>query len=151
MTKKKKKTYDVYCPYCNQRAEFTDSKEVYGKSYGMIYLCKCVPSWAYVGCHKGSNKPLGRLADKRLREYKKKVHAAFDPLWESDKMKRAEAYEWLAKEMNIDKKECHVGMFDIERCQVALLTIMGLKQQEKQAKENKEEEKQIQQQRSRKC
>jgi len=134
----KKKAYDVTCPYCNKKAELVDSSVVYGRSYGMIYLCKCVPSWAYVGCHKGSSKPLGRLADKQLREYKKKVHAAFDPIWKSGDMRRPEAYEWLAKEMNIPKKECHVGMFDVERCQVALLVIMGLKQQKEQEKEDEQ-------------
>lgn len=135
---KKKKTYDVYCPYCNKKAELTDSSVVYGKSYGKIYLCKCVPSWAYVGCHKGSSKPLGRLADKQLREYKKKVHAAFDPLWKSGKMKRPEAYEWLAKKLKIEKKECHVGMFDVNRCQVALLVILRLKQEERQDEEDRQ-------------
>ena len=27
------------CPYCNQESQFVDSSVIYGKSYGMIYLC----------------------------------------------------------------------------------------------------------------
>ena len=123
----KKKAYDVTCPYCNKKAELVDSSVVYGRSYGMIYLCKCVPSWAYVGCHQGSYKPLGRLADKQLREYKKKTHKAFDQIWKSGKTTRREAYSWLAKTMGIPEEECHVGMFDVERCQQAMTACMKWK------------------------
>lgn len=67
----------VHCDYCGRRAEYVDSKVIYGKSYGMIYLCRnCM---AYVGVHKGSDKPLGRLANAQLRHWKKEAHAAFDP------------------------------------------------------------------------
>lgn len=38
---------NVICPYCEKPAEFVDSSVIYGRSYGMIYLCrKC---GAYVG------------------------------------------------------------------------------------------------------
>ena len=30
----------VYCDYCGRQAEYVDSKVVYGKSYGMMYLCR---------------------------------------------------------------------------------------------------------------
>lgn len=68
------------CDYCGNPADFVDSSVVYhGRSFGMIYLCpNC---GAYVGVHKGSDKPLGRLANSELRNWKKAAHAAFDPLW----------------------------------------------------------------------
>lgn len=52
----------VICDYCGTPADFVDSSVVYhGHSFGMIYLCpRC---GAYVGVHKGSDKPLGRLAN----------------------------------------------------------------------------------------
>ena len=46
----------VYCDYCGRETEYVDSKVIYGKSYGKIYLCRnCM---AYVGVHKGTDKPL---------------------------------------------------------------------------------------------
>ena len=55
----------VYCDYCGRETEYVDSKVIYGKSYGKIYLCRnCM---AYVGVHKGTDKPLGRLANAELR------------------------------------------------------------------------------------
>ncbi len=116
---------EVNCPYCGSQAEFVDSKEVYGRSYGMIYLCRCKPEFSYVGTHKDTDKPLGRLADRMLREYKKKAHAAFDPIWRSAKMMtRTEAYKWLSKELGIPGAECHIGMFDVEMCEKVIAVSM---------------------------
>ena len=111
------------CPYCEAEAKLIDSKEIYGRSYGMIWICR--PCGAYVGTHKNSNnKPLGRLANAELREWKIRAHAVFDPMWKK-KMQREECsksearkagYKWLAKQIGIDAKDCHIGMFDVETC-----------------------------------
>lgn len=110
---------EVYCDYCGRRAEFVDSKVIYGKSYGMIYLCRCCPGYAYVGVHKGTDRPLGRLADMELRELKKLAHAAFDPLWKEGRFKghRKAAYAWLSEQMGLPQEKTHIGMFDTVRCE----------------------------------
>lgn len=110
----------VICPYCGERAEFVDSKIVYGKSYGKIYLCrKCL---AYVGVHKGTDKPLGRLANAELRYWKKAAHAAFDPVWKYGRFRgyRNAAYGWLAGRMGLPVEETHIGMFDVAQCKKAI-------------------------------
>lgn len=127
----------VGCPYCMVPAILVDSAEIYhGRSYGLIYLCR--PCEAWVGVHKGTAKPLGRLANKELREWKQKAHATFDPIWRRKYEKRkagypgssehpggetylpvyarSSGYKWLAGELGIDAKLCHIGMFDIEMC-----------------------------------
>ncbi len=104
----------VLCPYCHNEAKYVDSKVVYGRSYGMIYLCSDCD--AYVGVHKGTDKPLGRLANRDLRKWKIAAHEAFDPLWKSGRMKRNQAYVWLAKQMRLNREDAHIGMFDIEMC-----------------------------------
>jgi hypothetical protein len=109
------------CPYCNQPTQYVDSKRVYTKSYGMIYLCE--PCGAWVGVHKGTNTALGRLANRELRKWKKDAHKYFDPLWQK-KMKqvysktkaRHKAYTWLAEQMGLSIKDTHIGMFDVEQC-----------------------------------
>lgn len=110
------------CPYCLGNTEYLDSSIIYGRSYGMIYLCS--PCDAYVGVHKGTDTALGRLANKELREAKKKAHAYFDPLWQravrqgrKKNEARNSAYKWLAKEMGIERDVCHIGMFDVESCE----------------------------------
>ena len=111
------------CPYCGKRPEHVDSKVVYGRSYGMIYLCK--PCNAYVGTHRDKpKKALGRLANKQLREAKKLAHKYFDQLWQrkmlKDNIKKHEArtlaYKWLSKQLSVPLRFTHIGMFDEDLC-----------------------------------
>jgi predicted RNA-binding Zn-ribbon protein involved in translation (DUF1610 family) len=115
------------CPYCGAKTEYIDSSFVYGRSYGMIYICK--PCDAYVGVHKGTDNALGRLANKELREAKKQAHYYFDQIaktglinkiWKQfipNTGNRNKAYLWLSKQMNIERELCHIGMFNVEQCQ----------------------------------
>lgn len=110
----------VICPYCGRKSVLVDGRKVYPHRpdlYSLsFYYCDAGHSAAYVGCHKGTTQPLGRLADVYLRAAKKEAHAAFDPIWRSGTMSRSEAYSWLAKELSIPKKRCHIGMFDLDTC-----------------------------------
>ncbi|MFB6456540.1 zinc-finger-containing protein [Chitinophaga sp. Hz27] len=106
------------CPYCHSPTEYTDSIEIYGRSYGMIYICR--PCDAYCGVHKGTVKALGRLANKELRHWKKQAHTAFDQIWLSKRMKRNQAYRWLSDNLNIPTSSCHIGMFDVEQCKAVV-------------------------------
>ena len=104
------------CNYCNEESHFVDSSIIYGKSYGMIYYCEICGS--YVGVHKGTKKPLGSLANKETREWRKKAHNCFDPLWrnKNNEISRSEIYCFLAKYMGIKKSEAHIGQFNKEQC-----------------------------------
>lgn len=106
----------VFCPYCGRRAEYVDSKVIYGRSYGMAYLCR--PCNAYVGVHDGTDKPMGSLADAELREWRKAAHATFDPLWKYGTFtrRRNKAYEWLSGKMGLPKEKTHIAMFDVSQC-----------------------------------
>jgi hypothetical protein len=126
------------CPYCDQKAKLLRAGETgypyearhpdEVRDYGPMWTC--VPCQAWVGVHANSRRhvPLGRLANAELRQWKSNVHAVFDPLWQAkvrrDGCNKFEArnagYKWLAGELGIDVKECHVGMFDIERCRRAI-------------------------------
>ena len=115
------KTVEVICPYCNEPAEWVENKEVYGKNYGksyMIYFCR--PCNAYVGCHQNTRQPLGSLANRELREWRKKAHAAFDPLWKTGKMTRKKAYRWLYDKTG---KWIHMGDSTIEDCKKVINAI----------------------------
>ena len=117
---------NVQCPYCGQPAKLVDSALVYGgRSYGMIWDCR--PCDAYVGTHKNSkdNAPLGRLANKELREWKKRAHAVFDHLWKSGQMTRPQAYKHLQKIMGMSAGEAHIGMFDVTGCKRLVVALGG--------------------------
>jgi hypothetical protein len=110
------------CPYCGKATEYVDSACIYGRSYGMIYLCR--PCDAYCGVHKGTDISLGRLANRELRELKKRVHAEFDILWAPKPagcFTRKQAYRWLADKMGLPIEETHIGMFSEELCRKAIV------------------------------
>ena len=110
----------VRCDYCQSEAHLKDSSVVYGKSYGMIYICSSYPTCdAFVGVHEKTNKPLGRLANSELREYKKRAHSYFDVRWKNTKFRkgdRSSQYKWLSEKLEISARECHIGMFDVDMC-----------------------------------
>ena len=117
-----KKVMKVICPYCQNDAKFVTGRKIYPHRPDLFnkrfYLCE--PCGAYVGTHRGTKAPLGRLADQELRQWKMKAHAAFDPLWQVSSSlrsrRRSSCYKRLAKAMNINAQECHIGLFDVDQC-----------------------------------
>lgn len=110
------------CPYCGAEVELKEAQFIYpnnwkSKNWGKMWVCSNYPECdSYVGCHKGTTIPLGRLANAKLRTLKKEAHKQFDPIWKSGLMSRGGAYRWLADMLRIDLKDCHIGMFDIGLC-----------------------------------
>jgi hypothetical protein len=106
------------CPYCKVAARLVDGTVIYPSRPDLAHLSfyLCGDCDAYVGCHKGTTRPMGRLADKALRWAKQKAHADFDPLWKSGPMSRQQAYAWLASKMGMTARECHIGEFDVNQC-----------------------------------
>ena len=111
---------EVHCDYCGGLAEFVDSSVIYGESYGMIYLCRRCN--AYVGVHRGTDRPLGRLANAELRHWKKAAHNAFDPLWKYGCFRghRVAAYHWLSERLGLPIEKTQIGMFDTALCKRAI-------------------------------
>ena len=116
------------CPYCGGDAVLVAGSVIYGDRRDQDLAEKkfwyCAGDQAWVGCHAKTEKPLGRLADSELRAAKQAAHAVFDPLWQArqrvsglEKFRaRGRGYKWLAEQMGIPTKLCHIGMFDIEQC-----------------------------------
>lgn len=104
----------MFCPYCGREAVWCENKIIYGKNYGhswMMYLCE--PCDAYVGCHNNTRRPLGIMANKELREWRKKAHKAIDPVWREYGAQRKEVYAALNRMFG---REVHVGESTIEEC-----------------------------------
>ena len=120
------------CPYCGGKVVFTDSAVLYGgKSYGMVYLCtNCNTS---VGVHKGTQKPLGTLANTALKLKRRETHAVFDGYWKKRGMKRTDAYKWLSRRMGLPEYRTHIGQMDMEQCQRVIEIVYAQTQAAKDA------------------
>ena len=106
------------CHYCGNEAEIVTGEAIYPHRSDLAAkkFWRCTDCKAYVGCHPGTEKPLGRLANEELRNWKQRAHGVFDPLWRSGVLSRAGAYAWLAKQLGIPQEETHIGMFDVDQC-----------------------------------
>lgn len=107
------------CQYCEQPAPLVSGDAIYPHRPDLAHkkFYQCAPCGAYVGCHDGTERALGRLANAELRAAKSKAHLVFDPLWKSGKQTRSAAYKWLAQQLGIEPKKCHIGWMDLEMCQ----------------------------------
>lgn len=115
------------CPYCGAGVSLANSIRVYGADYGLLYLCDRYPACdAYVGAHRGTDRPLGTLANAELRSWRNRAHAAFDPLWRDGAMTRKAAYRLMCELLGIERREAHIAMFDVERCKQLIEAIRDL-------------------------
>lgn len=93
-----------------------------------MWRCRC---GAYCGTHPNLTA-VGTPAGAATRRAREEAHAAFDPLWRrrmqisglTQKAARGRGYKWLAQQLGISTKECHIGMMDeitakrvVELCQ----------------------------------
>lgn len=117
------------CPYCpGLFADLVTGLDIYPGRHDLAHkrFWRCPQCAARVGCHPAADSPrggigdgtvpLGRLANAELRNARTRAHDAFNPLFESGTMRRAQAYAWLARELNMTADECHLGNFDIADC-----------------------------------
>ena len=117
--------YGLSCPYCGNPTKLVEDSQIYGRSYGTkCYVCE--PCGAWVGCHKGSDRALGRVANKELRKLKHQAHEAFDPIWKDGYLPRTAAYEVLSEALRLPVWQTHIGMLDEELCRkvIALSNII---------------------------
>lgn len=118
------------CPFCSSSVSLVDSAKVYRRSYGFIYLCDRYPYCdARVSCHRGSDKPMGTLANRELRRWRSLAHRQFDPLWKTGIFtSRQAAYKWLARAMGLPPALTHVAMFDKKQCQRVIDVVQQFQQ-----------------------
>ena len=104
--------HDLECPDCGARLLLKES------GARLLYRCE---RWRENGCRgvhgaRPNGSPLGIPGDQETRHARKSAHAAFNPLYESCKMSRAEAYIWLQHAMSLSIQDAHIGRFTKQQC-----------------------------------
>ena len=110
------------CPTCSARGTLVTGVEVYPHRPDLAdkRFWVCQPCDTRVGCHPGTDRPLGRMANAQTRALKSKAHEAFDPLWRDGAMTRSAAYAWLAGSLGL--REAHMGsLSDLDLARVVEL------------------------------
>lgn len=93
----------IWCCHCN---EDVDAALVTG---GIVYPHRpdlnkknfyiCPKCNNFVGCHPNSDKPLGCIPTRELKQARIKVHNKMDPLWKSGRMTRKSIYSLLSQRL----------------------------------------------------
>ena len=89
-----------------------------------------------VGCHDGSTKPMGTLADLPTRRMRRNAHGVFDQVWRLEQKVRGHhnlgmaaarlnAYRWLSRQMGLSVDNCHIGLMDSENCKRVIALCEG--------------------------
>lgn len=111
------------CRYCGGVIRCVPGQKVYGDAaasrlkLGNEWFYQCQNCNARVGCHKGSKRPLGNIANEVLRLKRKETHQVFDAFWQRRGMTRTAAYKWLAEQMKLPEEKAHIGGFEVDQCQ----------------------------------
>lgn len=117
----KVKRITVRCPYCGAKATKHPATYVYGDhtvaKYD-VYVCDRYPACdSYVAAHEKTGLPMGSLANSELRHKRILAHKAFDKLWKSELMTKAQAYRWMQMALGLPDKYAHIAMFNEYRCE----------------------------------
>lgn len=136
------------CPACETPARLTTGAEIYPHRPDLaekpIWACTLCED-TYVGCHPGTEEPLGFPADAALREARQLLHRRMiDPLWQNadrcgdyapendiarDIIRRAargRVHGFLAERMGLTRETCHTAMFNLVQCRAAWLALRGV-------------------------
>lgn len=110
----------VRCPYCRAKATLHPASYVFGdaaKPRSLLYVCDRYPSCdSYVGAHRKTKLPMGSLADGDLRHKRIEAHKAFDWMWKSGLMTKAQAYKWMQAKLGISSSQAHIAKFSYYMC-----------------------------------
>ena len=111
------------CHLCGGSVHLVDKATFYGgRSFGWPLAYECCSCKARVGCHPGTDIPLGSLADRQTTAARSAAHAAFDPIWQGKgRDARRRAYSSLAKALGIES--AHISWLNATQCYEAIRVI----------------------------
>lgn len=111
------------CRYCGGVIRLVSAETIYGEAAAKRlelageFIYQCQNCNARVGCHKGTTRPLGNVANESLRLKRMETHQVFDDYWKRHGMTRTKAYRWLARQLHLSEGQTHIGSFEMDQCQ----------------------------------
>lgn len=131
-------TRPVHCDCCSSQNVALQKRELLNlRTYGRWDLIwYCGDCGALVGCHEGTDIPMGRMADATTRKARFETHEVFDRLWRGRgaQLSRAEAYIWMADALGIELEDAHISMFSQDQCAKLVAAVLNYKHNRKHKK-----------------
>lgn len=110
----------IYCCKCGDiECDLVNGVDIYPHRPDLSHLnfYKCPECGGYVGCHRGSTRPLGVIPTPDIKRARSYIHGLLDPMWRTRKYGKSRGwwYRNIAKELGIP--EYHTGWTrSIEEC-----------------------------------
>lgn len=103
-------------PGCNNDLVLRKSK------YGVFYGCARFPAcYGSHSAHQDTGQPMGTSAPLFTRKLRYQGHVLLEMVISSKRFpSKKDVYKWLADKLEIDQADCHFGMFDEFRCNMAI-------------------------------
>lgn len=119
------KKYDVKCPYCGASARLKPANFLFGKKPEYTgkhyYVCGNFPKCdSYVAAHHADKRPMGFLANGKLRQKRKTAHIELNKFQHTSGMTKWAVYVWLAAKMGLNEEQTHIGKFTESQCDLAI-------------------------------
>ncbi len=111
------------CPYCGASVHLRSADGIYKENSKntMLYVCSNYPACdAYVRVHEGTNKPVGTLADYKLRAMRNEAHRYLKEMERRGIMKKQEIYQWIAGKISAPLSETHIGFMREYYCGIVI-------------------------------
>lgn len=117
---------DPICVECGAMGKLSSGREAYPnhpeRHRHAYFVCSC---GAMVSCHPGTAVAAGRPASASTRYLRSMAHQALDQIWKGFDGNRSRlasgharnrAYKWLATQLGISRRECHIGWMNAAQC-----------------------------------
>lgn len=128
----------MICPECDSPMEKV------GGRYGDYLRCIGWPNCDVSLSLHSDGTPMGTPANKETRYARRMLHEQFDSIWmrlqlvawsrlgyRKDRAEaRSQMYDWLAGQMGMSAKECHIGNFTLSDCKAAEQLIKSITAQQ---------------------
>lgn len=119
----------IYCCTCKKavQARLTGGFEIFPLheqvSNDPFWVCDSCKN--YVACHHKTpnvTTPIGCIANKEIRDYRKKIHLILDPLFKKSKRSRKNIYSFLSKTLNYNYHTANIKSIEEAKSVLYLVT-----------------------------
>lgn len=121
----------VVCDECKSGKIELQSKRLMGLRlrgpWDLIWHCG--DCGAYVGCHEGTDIPLGTMASRDTRHARYVAHKVLDPLWKGRRAiaTRPEVYAWISRYLALPPEKAHISMLNECQCNMLIEAVDSFK------------------------
>lgn len=112
----------IKCDKCfSPQIQLKNEAEIYDKQRrDWPWVWHCNSCGAMVGCHVGTDKPLGYMANRAVRQKRSELHLLLDPLWKCQIFDRSLLYDGLAELLKIKPSICHISTLALHQLNTAI-------------------------------